>query len=112
MGGTKVVLVLVVGDLVRFDRIEAEGAEDSNLEVYCVVVVGLTSDFDLSHSVSRRLFQTVKSKCVIYFEFRIANELPTPPPTAVIITITATMITNQKACRFNPQINFSFLPFS
>jgi hypothetical protein len=89
--------VLVAGDLVRVDGIEAEGAEDSNL-VYCVVVVGLTSDFDLSHSVSRRPFQTVKSKCVTYFEFRIANELPTPPPTPAIITITATMITNQKAC--------------
>lgn len=62
MGGTNAVLVLVAGDVVRVDRVEAEGANDSNLEVCCVVVVGLTSDFDLWFSVSCRLFRTLKSK--------------------------------------------------
>jgi hypothetical protein len=62
IGGTKVVLVLVAGDVVRVDRVEAEDANDaenSNFEVYCVVV-GLTSDFDLLFSVSCRLFPIVR----------------------------------------------------
>jgi hypothetical protein len=63
IGGTKVVLVLVAGDVVRVDRVEAEDAKDaenSNFEVCCVVVVGLISDFDLLFSVSCRLFRIVR----------------------------------------------------
>ena len=48
MGGTKAVLVLVAGDVVKVDRVE--------VEVCCVAVVGLTSDFDLSFSVICRPF--------------------------------------------------------